>query len=141
MRHIMEIWHFIGAESRELMFELMFRGELNPTELTALHPFVLIAQNTFGNHRAEKYAHLVNNMLTPYKRISLQKTSCIHISFVLPLNLGAISNNRRFNQYISEMETGHQSWFNPCIMGDYCWFLQRQSRRTHKRKSKNLKLF
>ena len=42
---------------------------------------------------------------------------------------------------ISVMESRYSGRFNPNMMGDYCWFLQRETDTEHARKSKCIKHF
>ena len=65
-----------------------------------------------------------------------------HWSF-FPSNLGAVSDEHgeRFHQEISTMEERYQERFNPNMMGDYCWFLQRNTASSHKCKADVLNIF
>jgi hypothetical protein len=138
---------FIGPEIRELICDSTFRAKLNPLELAAWDAFVLVVQNFLGNQRAENYTALVNSMLTAYQRLGCRMSLKIHFLHshldFFPTNLGDVSDEHgeRFHQDISVMETRYQGRCNPSMMGDYCWFLQRATMDTHKRKSKCLKHF
>lgn len=59
-----------------------------------------------------------------------------HFAF-FPKNLGAVSDEQgeRFHQDIQTMEKRYQGRWDPKMMGDYCWFLKRESDINHKRKS------
>ena len=54
---------FVGPEIRELICDKEFRNKLTSLELTAWDSFVQVVQNFLGNHRAENYEELVDNML------------------------------------------------------------------------------
>lgn len=58
-------------------------------------------------------------------------------------NLGGVSDEHgeQFHQDIASMEKRYQGHFNPIMMGNYCWLLQRSTAETHKRKSKCLQHF
>ena len=107
----------------------------------------LVVQNFLGNHRAENYAKLVDNKLKAYRRICCRMSLKIHFLHshldFFPPNMGQVSEEygERFHQDISLMETRYQGRFNPNMMGDYCWFLQREKSSAYKRKSKCLKHF
>ena len=60
-----------------------------------------------------------------------------HIDF-FPANLGAVSDEHgeRFHQQISIMENRYQDNFNPNMMGDYCWFLQKETSSSFKQQKK-----
>ena len=51
-----------------------------------------------------------------------------HLEF-FPDNLGAVSDehSKRFHQDIAVVETRYKGKSNANMMGDYCWFLQKQS--------------
>jgi hypothetical protein len=138
---------FIGPEIREIMRDTAFRTKLNPLELAAWDACTLVVQNFLGNHRAENYCELVTNMLTAYKQLGCRMSLKIHFLHshldFFPTNLGDVSDEHgeRFHQDISTLETRYQGHCNPNMMGDYCWFLQRATTATHKRKSKCLKHF
>ena len=59
-----------------------------------------------------------------------------HLDF-FPENNGDVSDEHgeRFHQDISGMERRYQGHFNANMMGDYCWFLQRETKVSHRRKS------
>jgi len=65
-----------------------------------------------------------------------------HIDF-FPPNLGDVSDEHgeRFHQDIFEMEKSYQGRYNPNMMGDYCWFPQRDTSASHKHKTKCLAHF
>ena len=58
---------FIGPQIRELMCDPKFKNKLNPVEFAAWEAFVLVVQNFLGNHKAEQYVELVDNMLKAHQ--------------------------------------------------------------------------
>lgn len=138
---------FIGPEIRELMRDAVFRGKLNPSELAAWDAFVLVVHKYLGNERAENYIELVESMLMAYQKFGCRMSLKMHFLHshldFFPANLGSVSDEHgeRFHQDIAVMEVRYQGHFNPNMMGDYCWFLQRTETASHKRKSKCLKHF
>lgn len=138
---------FVGPEIRELILDDEFKTQLQPVELAAWEAFISVVHNFLGNHRSENYVDLVENMLIAYEcqgaRMSLKMHFLhSHLDF-FPINLGDVSDEHgeRFHQDIKVMESRYQGKFNPNMMGDYCWFLQRETDVTYKRKSKCLKHF
>ena len=121
-----------------------FKTKLNPLEFAAWEAFVLVVQNFLGNHGAEQDAELVDNMLKAYQRMGCRMSLKMHFLHshldFFPPNLGEVSDEHgeTFHQDISVMETRYQGRFNPNMMGNYCWFPQRETNSTHKRKSKCL---
>lgn len=139
---------FVGPEIRELICDKEFRNKLTSLELTAWDSFVQVVQNFLGNHRAENYEELVDNMLKAYQQMGCRMSLKMHFLHshldFFPSNMGAISDEHgeRFHQDIAVMESRYQGRFNENMMGDYCWFLQREdSTSAYKRKSKSFKHF
>ena len=64
----------------------------------------------------------------------------LHLEF-FPENLGAVSDEHgeRFYQYIVVVETRYKGKSNANIMGDYCWFLQKQSETKYHCSAKRVK--
>lgn len=101
------------------MCDRKFKNKLNPLEFAAWEAFVLLVQNFFGNHRAEQYVELVDNMLKAYQRMGCRMSLKMHflqshLDF-FPPNLGDVSDEHgeRFHQDISVMEIRYQGRFNP----------------------------
>ena len=63
-----------------------------------------------------------------------------HLEF-FPDNLGAVSDEHgeRFHQDIAVVETHYKGKSNANMMGDYCWFLQKQSETKYYRSAKHVK--
>ena len=107
-----------------------------------------LLQNFLGNFRAPNYEELVDEMLKSYQELGARMSLKIHFFHshldFFPKNLGEVSDEHgeRFHQEIAIMETRYQGRFNPNMMGDYCWTLQRESdSSSYKRKSKAQKHF
>ena len=58
-----------------------------------------------------------------------------HLDF-FPENLGDESDEHgeRFHQQMKTMERRYQGFWNEAMMGDYCWFLSRETEDIHKRR-------
>jgi len=138
---------FVGPEIRELMLDDEFKQKLKPVESAAWEAFVQVVENFLGNYRSDNYAELVENMLTAYQRMGARMSLKMHFLHshldFFPPNLGDVSDEHgeRFHQDIKVMENRYQGKFNPSMMGDYCWFLQRETDVQFRRKSKCLKHF
>lgn len=61
-----------------------------------------------------------------------------HLDF-FPDNLGDESDEHgeRFHQQMKEMERRYQGVWDEAMMGDYCWFLTRETSNTHSRRCKS----
>ncbi|ESO10333.1 hypothetical protein HELRODRAFT_183749 [Helobdella robusta] len=131
---------FTGPQIREVIRDPNFKLQLEPVELLAWEAFVALVQNFLGNHRSEDYVNLVENFIMAYQNMGCRMSLKIHflhshLSF-FPANLGAVSDEQgeRFHQEISVMEHRYQGRFDSNMMGDFCWFLQRESESQYKRK-------
>lgn len=138
---------FIGPEINKLIHDETFRNKLNRLELAAWDAFALVVENFLGNKRAENYTELVDNMLKKYEQLGSRMSLKIHFLHshldFFPPNLGSVSDEHgeRFHKDITIMETRYQGRWNPNMLGDYCWFLQRENTNAHRRKSKCMKHF
>ena len=59
---------FVGPEIRKLIQDPLFRLELTEQEQAAWDAFVLV-HNFLGNHRADNYVELVDNLITAYQHL------------------------------------------------------------------------
>ena len=137
---------FTGPEIRSVINDSSFPASLNEMELKAWSSFVNVVKNFLGNHKAENHHQLIQNMLKSYERMGCRMSLKIyflhsHLDF-FPANLGAVSDEHgeRFHQQISIMENRYQGNFNPNMMGDYCWFLQKETSSSFKRQKKTSRM-
>ena len=66
-----------------------------------------------------------------------------HLNFFSP-NFGKVSDEQgeRFHQDISVIEGWHKGRFDANMMGDFCYYLQRESKgSSYKKKAKSIKYF
>jgi hypothetical protein len=138
---------FIGPQIRDLVHDSNFCKTLKALELQAWNAFVSVIENFLGNHRSDRYVDLVEQMIEAFRRMGCRMSLKVHflhshLNF-FPPNLGTVSDEQgeRFHQDISVMETRYQGRFDPNMMGDFCWFLRRETDCSHRRKSKALKHF
>jgi len=130
-----------------LISDPVFPTKLSRLELKAWQSFVKVVNNFLGNYRADNYTDLVENMLKAYEKMGCRMSLKMHFLHshldFFPENLGAVSDEHgeRFHQDIVTMETRYQGKYNPNMMGDYCWFLHRETDVQHKRQAKCLKHF
>ena len=139
---------FVGPQIRQIMKDETFPTTLNPKELAAWRSFKAVTDKFLGNERADNYEEIVQQLLESFRELGSRMSLKIHflhqhLNF-FPDNLGAVSDEHgeRFHQEISLMETRYQGRHNPNMMGDFCWFLHRETdTEQHKRKAKCLKHF
>jgi hypothetical protein len=79
-----------------------------------------------GNHKAENYHEIVNDLLTAYKAMGCNMSLKVHflesnLDF-FPENLGAVSDEHgeRFLQDIFNMKTRYQDKWSLSMLADYC---------------------
>ena len=136
---------FIGPEIRKLFADKNFPKYLNTKKLEAWNTLKLVAENFPGNHRDENYIEIVENMREAFRRLGSRMSSKLHFLHsrlkFFPENLGAVSDEHgeRFHQDIAVVETRYKGKSNANMMGDYCWFLQKQSETKYHRNAKHVK--
>ncbi|KAK5647850.1 hypothetical protein RI129_002742 [Pyrocoelia pectoralis] len=100
-------------------------------EAAAWCSFVMVVKNFLGNHKAENYEELVQQMLLNFKNLGTNMSIKVHFLHShldkFPDNLGNFSEEQgeRFHQDIKEMEERYQGRWDHHMMADYCWNLQR----------------
>ena len=122
---------FIGSQIRDLLPDTVFTSKLDPLQLAAWEAFKNVVNNFLGNHRAQNYVKLIQDMTEAYRKMMGCRMSLkmhflhSHLSF-FPTNLGTVSDEHgeRFHQEISTMEERYQGRFSPNMMGDYCCFFK-----------------
>ena len=137
---------FIGPEIRKLFADKNFPKHLNTKELEAWNTLKLVAENFLGNHRAENCIEIVENILEAFRRLVSGMSLKLHFLHshleFFPDNLGAVSDEHgeRFHQDIPVVEIRYKGKSNANMMGDYCWFLQKQSETKYHRSAKHVKI-
>ena len=106
-----------------------------------------VVENFLGNYRAPNYIQLVKKLLSAYKAMKCNMSLKIHFlhshMYFFPANLGAVSDEQdeRFHQDISAMEKRYQGNWNPSMLADYCWTLQRDATDTKYKRNSTAKHF
>ena len=117
---------FIGLEIRKLFADENFLKHLNTKELKAWNTFKLVAENFLGNHKAENYIEIVENVIEAFRRLGSRMSLKLHFLHshleFFPDNLGAVSDDHgeTFHQDIAVVETRYKGKSSPNMMGDYC---------------------
>lgn len=159
---------FVGPQIRKIVKDTDFNSALSVNEAKAWSSFRLICSNFLGNIRSPNYKELIDDLLANYEKIGITPLifykhgylNCIssktgvnmslkihfihsHLDF-FPNNLGDESDEHgeRFHQEMKEMELRYQGHWNEAMMGDFCWFLLRESpKQTNRRKRTALNCF
>ena len=125
----------------------MFEAKLSRKEKPAWKALVDVTECFIGSYRAENYQDIVSNLLQKYKAMGCRMSLTLqflhsHLDFFPPY-LADVSDEHgeKCHQDISLMEMRYQDKFIPSMMGDYGWFIQRETGSSHKRKSRCLKYF
>lgn len=133
---------FDGPQIRKLIKDCNFTNHMTTLEAAAWCSFVMVVQNFLGNHKADNYEELVQQMLLNFKNLGTNMSIKVHFLHShldkFPDNLGNFSEEQgeRFHQDIKEMEVRYQGRWDHHMMADYCWSLQRDvPDGPHKRKS------
>lgn len=124
---------FVGPQISRLFKDTHFDGVLCGDEKEAWNSFRMVPKNFLGNHKAENYKELVDNMLSCYEKMGCNMSLKIHflhshIDF-FPDNCGSVSDEHgeRFHQDISGMEGRYQGKWSPSMLADYCWNVTRET--------------
>lgn len=124
---------FVGPQIRHVMSDERFEDLLLGPEKIAWKAFKDVVDNFLGNYRAPHYIQLVDKLLKAYKTMKCNMSLKIHFLHshldFFPENLGAVSDEHgeRFHQDIATMEKRYQGNWNPSMLADYCWTLQRDA--------------
>ncbi|GBM05607.1 hypothetical protein AVEN_202242-1 [Araneus ventricosus] len=117
---------FVGPQIRQLMKDPVLESKLTKKEAAAWTSCKELAKNFLGNHKAENYRQIVNNLLKGLKNHGCNKSLQIHFlpSYLefFPGNLGSVSDehDERFHQDISNMGARYQGKWNAKMLADYC---------------------
>ena len=86
----------------------------------------MVAENFLGNHKAENYIEIVENMIEAFRRLGSRMSLKLHFLHshleFFPDNLDAVSDEHgeRFHQDIAVVETRYKGKSSSNMMGDYC---------------------
>lgn len=131
---------FTGPQIRQLLKDTDFEAALTYEELSAWLSFKEVVAGFLGNYRASNYVEAINKLLRTFQRIGCRMSLKIHFLHshldFFPPNLGDVSDEHgeRFHQEMMVMESRYQGRFDPRMMGDYCWFLVRETNNDHVRR-------
>lgn len=122
---------FNGPQIRKIMKDEYFQEKLTNIEGNAWKAFRSVCENFLGNHRADNYKELIDELLKSYKKMGCNMSLKIHFlhshldSF--PKNLGEVSDEHgeRFHQEIMAIEHRYHGQWTRNMLADYCWGLMR----------------
>ena len=124
-----EIWHFQWSSNLPFPERSKFINSMKNEERSAWMSFAEVVSNFLGNHKAENYCELVQQLLSSFKALGCNMSVRVHFLHshlcYFPENLGALSEEQgeRIHQDIKTMERRYQGRRNTSMMADYCWCL------------------
>ena len=125
-----------------------FDSRLNAVVLAAWNALKSVAANFLGNYRHKQYANMVDDMLKAYEQLGVHMSLKLHFLHshldFFPTNLGKVSDEQgeKFHRDISVIKGRYQGRFDANMIGDFCWYLQRESKgSSYKRQAKCIKYF
>ena len=136
-----------GPQIKDVIQDSDFDKALNNTELAAWLSFKLLVSNFLGNHKTDRFVEIVNDLLQHYNAMGCRMSLKLHFLHshldFFPENLGDLSDEHgeRFHQEILSMEQRYQGRWDTAMMGDFCWFLQRDSDVEYRRQSRSSQHF
>ncbi|XP_049304280.1 uncharacterized protein LOC125776438 [Bactrocera dorsalis] len=124
---------FVGPQIKKLINNDQFKGLLSPVEAAAWDSFEMIVSSFLGKHKSPNYEKIVSDLIKNYAEMGVNMSLKIHflhshLSF-FPANLGDESDEHgeRFHQQMKLIENRYQGFWDVGMMGDYCWFLIRET--------------
>ncbi|CAK8683707.1 unnamed protein product [Clavelina lepadiformis] len=138
---------FVGPEVKRLINSINFPEMLSEVERRAWTSFVSVVNGFLGNHKAENYRELVDELVDAYWKMGCRMSLKLHVLHAhldeFKDNMGDYSEEQgeKFHQDIRSFEERYQGQYNENMMGDYIWNLLRESELTYRRQSrKNVSL-
>ncbi|XP_022900735.2 uncharacterized protein [Onthophagus taurus] len=122
-----------GPQIKKLLKDDKFQTYLSSVEAAAWNSFQLIVSDFLGNNKSPNYETIVENLLQNYAKMGVNMSLKIHflhshLNF-FPENLGDVSDEHgeRFHQQMKNIERRYQGNWDERMMGDYIWFLIRET--------------
>jgi hypothetical protein len=131
---------FVGPQIKKIIECDEFAKKLSRKEEAAWNSFVAVVRGFLGNHKAENYEQLVQDLIKNYSKMGCRMSLKVHILDAhldkFKENMGAYSEEQgeRFHQDILDFERRYQGQYNENMMGDYVWGLLRESNLQYSRK-------
>ncbi|MGH0179042.1 UNVERIFIED_CONTAM: hypothetical protein FKN15_002173 [Acipenser sinensis] len=133
---------FVGPQIKKILECNEFPKKLTSKEKAAWNSFVAVVRGFLGNHKAENYVELVENLVKNYGTMGCRMSLKVHIldahldKFKENMRAYSEEQGERFHQDILDFERRYQGQYNENMMGDYIWGLIRESDLQYNRKSR-----
>lgn len=131
---------FTGPQIRKVVRSEEFKQCLTDDQKNAWESFKDVLTGFLGNFRDPDYVNKIDKMLENYEKIGANLSLKMHClkshKDVFPDLLGAWSDEHgeRFHQEMSDIESRFNGQYTPNMLGEYCWFLVRDTKAIHKRR-------
>ena len=132
---------FVGPQVKRLMKSNSFSEKLSAVERRAWKSFVSVVEGFLGNHKADNFRNIVEELVDAYEKMGCRMSLKLH---VLPSHIDEFKDNmgdyseeqgERFHQDLKSFEERYKGQYNESMMGDYIWNLVRESELTYNRQS------
>lgn len=124
---------FVGPQIRKLLKDDGFSRVMLTYERAAWDSFKMMTIGFLGNTRFDNYKGIIEDLLQNYRNMGANMSLKIHFLHshldFFPTNLGESSDEQgeRFHQDMKQIELNYQGYWNETMLGDYCWFLIRET--------------
>lgn len=120
---------FNGPDIDRVIKDGGFDSTLTEEQAIAWDAMKMVFENVFGNHRAENFRVLVQDMLTAFEAIGMNVSLKIHFlichldRFAAQISTESDQEGERFHQVCKPMETRYKGKHLESMMADLCWSL------------------
>ena len=132
---------FVGPQVKRLMKFDSFSEKLSAVERRAWKSFVSVVEGFLGNHKADNFRNIVEELVDAYEKMGCSMSLKLHVlhSHIDEFkdNMGDYSEEQgeRFHQDVKSFEERYKGQYNESMMGDYIWNLVCESELTYNRQS------
>ena len=133
---------FVGPQVKQLMKSAVFFEKLSVVERRAWESFVSVVEGFLGNHKADNFMEIVEELIDAYQAMGCRMSLKLHVlhSHIAEFrgNMGDYSEEQgeEFHQDIKAFEERYKGQYNESMMGDYIWNLLRESELNYNRQSR-----
>ena len=131
---------FVGPQVKRLMKSDIFSEKFSAVERKAWKSFVSVVEGFLGNHKADNFKNIVEELVDAYEKMGCRMSLKLHVlhSHIDEFkdNMGDYSEEQGFHQGVKSFEERYKGQYNESKMGDYIWNLVRESELTYNRQSR-----
>ena len=127
----------MGPQVKRLMMSNSFSEKLSAVERRAWKSFVSVVVGFHGNHKADNFRNIVEELVDAYEKMGCRMSLKLHVlhSHIDKFkdNMGDYSEEqgKRFHQDVKSFEECYKGQYNKSMMRDYIWNLVRESELTY----------